>query len=266
MTDNSTNKTIMKKILTITIGIAILAVAAMAMVTRNHAVKDSYFEPDTDKLHQAPANILVVRPTRFPNAPGKVNHYHEGDNLARTVGRNVSFQRMMAEANDCDFAQVILPQGTPQGHFDFLVTMHGHVRQQLRAAIQKQFGYTAHHENRTMDVLILTVADPSLPGLTVSGDNESSDARYENGKLYLTHKSLDTIVGAVEQGLKTPIIDQTGLTNNYDFAVTWNENVQKRLDDGGFTLDGTRKALAQWGLELKPETRSMDVVVVEKQP
>src|SRR5215469_16650205 len=169
----------MKKTLTITVGIAILAAGVVAMMTGHHAVKDVYFEPDTDKLRQVPANLLVIQPTRFPHSHGKVRHYHENDRLARTVGRNVSFQSMMAEAYDCDFAQVILPPGTPQGNFDFLVTRSGHVREQLQAAIQKQFGYTAEHETRDMDALILKVSNPSLPGLTVSGSEENNDINYK---------------------------------------------------------------------------------------
>src|SRR5215469_8614474 len=123
---------IMKKALIIAFGAAILAVAGGAMITGHHAVKDAYFEPDTDKLRQVPANLLVIQPTRFPRSHGKVRHYHENDKLARTVGRNVSFQAMMAEAYDCDLAQVILPPSAPQGNFDFLVTRTGQVREQLR--------------------------------------------------------------------------------------------------------------------------------------
>src|SRR5215469_16786217 len=173
----------MKKTLTITVGIAILAAGVVAMMTGHHAVKDAYFEPDTDKLRLVPANLLVIQPTRFPNSHGKVRHYHENDRLARTVGRNVSFQSMMAEAYDYDFAQVILPPGAPQGNFDFLVTKTGQVREQLRTAIQNQLGYTAHRETRDMDALILKVTNPSLPGLTVSGNDEDNDIHYKNGNL-----------------------------------------------------------------------------------
>ncbi len=94
----------MKKTLTITVGVIILAVVAAVMAAGYHTVKNAYFEPDTDKLRQVPANLLVLQPTRFPHTYGKIRHYHEGENLARTVGRNVSFHAMMAEAYDCNFA------------------------------------------------------------------------------------------------------------------------------------------------------------------
>jgi uncharacterized protein (TIGR03435 family) len=254
----------MKKALIIAAGIAIVAVAALAMVTGHQTVRNAYFEPDTDKLRQVPANILVIRPTRFPQSHGKIRHYHEGDNLARTVGRDVSFQAMMAEAYDCDFAEVILPPGTPQSNFDFLVTMRGHVREQLRTAIQNQLGYTAHRETRDMDTLILKVNDPSLPGLTVSADNESNDVNYKSGKLYFTHKPFDYIVDGLSQGLDKPILDQTGLTNYYDFTMVWNSGIEKAMQHGSLDLDRTEMFLANWGLNFEPTNVSMEVYIVEK--
>lgn len=254
----------MKKILIITIGIAVLAVAAVAMMAGRQAVKAVYFEPDTDKLRHVPANLLVIQPTRFPHEHGKIRHYHEGENLARTVGRNVSFQAMMAEAYDCNFAQVILPLGAPQGNFDFLVTRSGHVREQLRTAIQKQLGYTAHRETRDMDSLILTVNDPSLPGLTVSANNEDNDINYKDGKLYFTHKPFDYIVDGLSQGLDKPILDQTGLTNYYDFSLAWNPDTEKAMQHGMLDLDKTRNVIGQWGLGLEPTNVPMEVYVIEK--
>jgi len=254
----------MKKILMITVGVVILAAVVVVMAEGHHAVKNAYFEPDTDKLRQVPANLLVIQPTRFPHTHGKIRHYHENENLARTVGRNVSFQAMMAEAYDCDFAQVILPPGTPQDNFDFLVTMRGHVREQLRTAIQKQLGYTAHRETRSMDALILKVNDPSLPGLMVSADSESNDVNYKNGQLNFTHKPFDYIVDGLSQGLDKLILDQTGLTNCYDFSLAWNSDTEKAMQHGSFDLDRTKKVIADWGLGLQPTNISMNAYVVEK--
>lgn len=254
----------MKTTLTVTIGIAIVAAAVVTMLARHHSVKDAYFEADTDKLRQVPANLLSIRSTRFPHAHGKIRHYHEGDSLARTVGQNVSFQAMMAEAYDCDFAQVVLPPGAPQNNFDFLVTRAGHVRQQLQSAIQKQLGYSAHRETRDRDALILKVDNSSLPGLTVSGDGENEGVTYKHGKLHFTHKQLDMIVGGLSQGLDKPILDQTGLTNYYDFSVIWSPEIEKGMQHGSFNMAGTKKVLAGWGLGLEPTNVSMEVCIVEK--
>jgi uncharacterized protein (TIGR03435 family) len=245
-------------------GIAIVAVVATAMAINHQTIKAAYFEPDTDKLRQVPANLLVIQPTRFPHTYGKIRHYHENEKLARTVGRNVSFQAMMAEACDCDFAQVVLPPGAPQGNFDFLVTTPSDVREHLRTAIKKQLGYSTHRETRDTDALILKVNDPSLPGLMASAADEPSDINYKNGKLYFTHKPLDTIVDGLSQGLDKPVVDQTGLTNYYDFSVAWNSGTEKAIQHSSFDMGRTEKVLAGWGLGFEPTNISMDVYVVEK--
>lgn len=245
-----------------------MAVAAAAMVIENPfaRVKDSYFEPDTDQLRKVPANLLVVRPTHFPRDYAKVSHYHNGDSLARTVGRNVSFQRMMAEAYDCDYGQVSLPPGTPSGHFDFLVTRPAQVRQQLRRAIEKELGYKAHQEMRETEVFILTVSNPALPGLTPSTEGETSDATFKDGQLHFTHKAMDYIVDGLEQGLDLPVLDQTGLTNYYDFSLAWNEKVQKAVENGQLDRERTRKFFASLGLDLEVTNIPMEMYVVTHKP
>jgi uncharacterized protein (TIGR03435 family) len=245
---------------------ALLALAAVAMVIENpfSRVKDSWFEPDKDKLRQVPANLLVVRPTHFSHAYEKVRHYHNDDSLARTVGRDVSFQRMMAEAYDCDFADVILPAGAPQDRFDFLVTTDSEARKHLRMAIQKQLGYTAHTETRDTDALILTVIDPTLPGLTVSPNGEDDGASYQGGRLTLKHEDIGTIADALARGLNKPVIDHTGLTNYYNFSLPWDAKAQKALEDSSFDLEKTRQFLGKWGLGLEATNVSMEMYVATR--
>lgn len=237
-------------------GVAAVAAAATAQVN------DSYFTPDKDSLRQVPAELVVVRPTDFPQAEGKISHYHADDSLARTVGRNASFRDMMAEAYDCNFSRVILPSDAPTGGFDFLVTTSGQVRQHLREAIEKQLGYNAHSETRDTDVLVLNVSNPSLPGLTVSTADESSDVTYKDGKLYFTHEQISSILDGLSLGFDKPVIDQTGLTNYYDFSTPWNEAIDKAMHKGTWHLDGARKALAGWGLGLEAANMPLDMCVV----
>jgi uncharacterized protein (TIGR03435 family) len=256
----------MKKTLTITVGIALLAAIAAVIIVEHPRVKDSYFTPDTDKLRQVPVGLVVVRPTHFPKAEGLIRHYHENDSLARTVGRNASFQSMMAEAYDCNFTRVVLPSDAPSGGFDFLVTTSSDVRQHLRSAIQKKLGYTAHSETRDTDVLVLKVANPALPGLTPSADNETDDVTYKDGKLFFKHEQLSSILDGLSQGLNEPVLDQTGLTNYYDFSVVWNANIEKSMQHDSFDVAKTGKVLAGWGLGLEATNVPLEMYIVEKAP
>ena len=250
----------------VTAGGAILMVVASVTVVKSQpsaVVSDAYFAPDTDKLQAAPADIAVVQPTHFPQAAAKIKHVHNGDSLARTVGRNVTFRDLMAEAYDCGPGCVVLPADAPKGGFDFLVTVSPQTRKHLRAAIETDLGYTASAETRDTEVLVLQVEDPSLSGLTPSTDGDA-DISLQDGKLNLTHQPLSLVVRGLEDGLALPVVDRTGLTNYYDFSVTWNSKVTQSMREGGFPLDKAQKVLNQWGLELKPDTARLEMFTVKR--
>ena len=253
--------------LVIAAGFAVLAVVAVIGVTllANH-INDSWFDSDTEELRQLPANLAILRPTHSPNDYAKIRHYHRNDSLARTLGRNVTLQQTIAEAYDCSPAQVILPSDAPEGRFDFLITTPGHARDYLRELIQKEFHYTAHRETQNTDVFILKLSDPALPGLDVSSANESDDIVYKDGKLYFMHKTMSAIVDGLSLGLSKPVLDQTGLTNAYDFSVTWSMDAEKRMENGEFNLGATRKVLAGWGLALESSNVPMDMYIVTQTP
>ena len=244
---------------------ALLAVIIVTMVVKHQTVKDSYFDPDTDKLRLLPANLVVVRPTHFSKSSAKMRHVHENsESVTRTLGRNVPLRDAIAEAYDCNPSRIVLPTDAPKGGFDFLVTTGADARENLKTTIEKKLGYIAHHEARDVDVWAMKVEDPNLPGLTVSMASELADETVKDGKLYLTHQSLGSILDGLSQGLNQPVVDETGLTNCYDFSVTWNDEIQKRMQTGAFDLDGVKKVLAGWGLRLEQDNQPMDVFVVTK--
>ena len=59
--------------------------------------------------------------------------------------------------------------------------------------------------------------------------------------------------------LEKPVLDETGLTNRYDYELKWEANEQKHPD--AETL--TKAVLDQLGLELRPAKRKIEVVVVD---
>jgi uncharacterized protein (TIGR03435 family) len=254
--------------LALTTGITIFVAlaAATALKCQSTEIPDSYFEPDTAALHQVPGGLVVLRPTHFSDSYSQVRHYHENDSLARTVGHDVTLQQAIAEAYDCVPAQVVLPADAPQDRYDFLVTKPGHVRGQLRHLIESELHLVAHQETQDTDVFILKVSNPDLPGLTVSSADESEDINYKDGKLYFTHKPVSTIADGVSLGLNAPVMDQTGLTNAYDFTLNWNGDVEKKMENGQFSLDGTRNALAHWGFSLESTNTPMNMYIVTKTP
>jgi uncharacterized protein (TIGR03435 family) len=215
----------MKKIiLTATIGIAIMATAvAMDFEYQSVQARDSWFDPAN--LKHAPGNLVVVRATHFPEVYGKIRARQDDDMLTRASGRNITLRDLMAEAYGTDPGQVVLPPEAAQARFDFIVTMPGDVRERLQSAIREATGYTAHIETRDTAVLKLKVEDAGLPGMTVSPTNEDEDVQYKDGRLYFKHKTAGYLVYGLQDGLGEPVMDETGLTNSYDFSVAWDKKI-----------------------------------------
>lgn len=247
-------------------GAVILTALALTVTAKSQstsAATDADFEPSADQLRQAPANIAVVQPTHFPKKTAKIKQQHDADMLTRAVGRNVTFRDLIAEAYDCSPGRVVLPSDAPEGGFDFLVTVSPKTRKHLRTAIEEQLGYSATAETRDADVMVLQVKDPALPGFAVS-TNAGDNIDYLDGKLYFTRQPLSVVAKGLEDGLALPVVDHTGLTNNYDFSVEWNEDTTQAMRDGTFHLEGAQEVLNGWGLELVPGRTNMEMFIVKK--
>jgi uncharacterized protein (TIGR03435 family) len=180
------------------------------------------------------------------------------------VGRNVTFQNLIATAYNCTPGRVMLPAGAPQGNYDFLVTKSGNPQEHLRSAIHKKLGFNAEQEFRDTQVLALKVENLNSDGLKISPDGERDGTDVRNGRLYFTHQRLTTITSGLEGIWKTPVVDKTGLTNFFDFSLVWDSETEQQIQNGTLDRETGEKILAEWGLALEPDTASIEMFVVEK--
>jgi uncharacterized protein (TIGR03435 family) len=82
--------------------------------------------------------------------------------------------------------------------------------------------------------------------------------------------SMDLIASSLASGnsdVDRPIVDKTGLTGNYDFAIEFAPHVLPS-DGSNFRPDPsapvfTQAIREQLGLKLEPETTPMDVLVID---
>lgn len=254
--------------LAVTTCVAIVAALAVATAVKCQStqIRNSWFDSDTEELRQLPSNLLILRPTQHSDDYAKICHYDEDCSLARTLGRNVTLRQVIGEACDCSPAQVMLPPDAPQGRFDFLITASGDAREHLQNLIQTEFNFSVREETQHVDVFILTVSDPALPGFAVSAADETSDINYDDGKLYFTREPMSKIVEGLSQGLNRLVLDNTGLTNNYDFSFAWSQDIEKAMENGAWNIAGARKALSDRGLALESGNVSTNVYLVTKTP
>lgn len=255
---------------TIVVGIALFLVLALGVAIKLiyfPPVKDAYFALDQRNLERAPGGLDVIRPTHFSLSVFRrgviwTPDRRTGNGAPRIMGRNVSLRDIVAVAWQEPADRVQMPTGAPTNNFDFIVTV-SQPRKQLQKAIHRQFGYTVDKESVETDVLALKVADPSLPGLTVSAADEKENTDFKKGRLYLTHMRLNELTRGFEQVLKTPVVDKTGLTNYYDFSIPWTGQFMKQLRDQSTARPAVDKLVADWGLGFEPDTASMEMLVVK---
>lgn len=238
------------------IGAALVLIAAAFVIKAIFfpSMKDAYFAMDDPSLLQAPAGLVVVRATHYSflrrnsgiNEAWLPNHENEW----RAMGRNVSLRRMLSEAYGHDPFRMVLPPDAPTNNFDFLLTVSTNQGKQLQTAIRKTLGYSAHTETRTTNILALEIESPDLPGLKIS---TSSNSSIPWGRL--VHYRIGFVAWQLEGRLQQPVINETGLTNYYDFD--WDFTPHDRA-----TLD---KMLAHLGLGLEAKTEPVEVLVVARE-
>lgn len=250
-------------------GVLVLALAAAVAVKMIFfpPVSDKFFQINPQRLRQAPPGLVVVRPTHFPNSPKKSSP----SGMTQTnfkgaqwmVGRNIAFQELIAAAYGYNPGRIALPPDAPKGNFDYLVTVPKDPEARLQSAIRRKLGYTAQVETRDTPVLALKVEDLDSPGLKLSTATKE-DISPKNGRLYFTHARLNVVTDGLEGMLKMPVVDETGLTNFYDFSLAWDPQTRRQIQSGNMDSETGRKILAEWGLGLEPDTASLEMLVVKK--
>ena len=231
-------------------------------------VDERFFSLDYQRLQSAPARLLILRPTKFPDTkrsgtlvmPERTESGRYDPNRLRLVGRNVSFGELIATAYRCEPSQVFVPTGTPTNGFDFLVTVRDKPVEKLQSAIRRKSGYTASWKQHAARVLLLKVKTRNSSGLKPSTATGGS-ANYRMGKLYFQHAPVQEIVNIVQDRLKTPVVDQTGLNGFYDFVMDW-PGPGRSDPTEAMTLD----SLADMGLTLVEDSDWLNMMVVEKAP
>ena len=91
-------------------------------------------------------------------------------------------------------------------------------------ALERRFGLKFHHQQLELPVYALTVAKGG-PKMTVTADAPSTPGNFlysAPGRLRVTNRSMkDFCKGMQESAMDKPVVDQTGLTDRYDFQLNW---------------------------------------------
>ena len=249
----------------IVVGTSVLLAAGTATVTVKeiaaHRVDESWRVPNPDHDH-APF-LVEILPTKFPDSVDSLNHGSHGDNWIG-IGRQV--RDIVRVAYGCRPGRIFFADTEPRERYDFISTLPQASGAALQAELKRKLGFVGHRETRDTDVLVLKVRKSNAPGLkppTFFGHSDGcSRGHYycDNAPLSSNSGYYPGITRFLEEYFEMPVIDQTGLTQNYHIDLKWNERWGQDPNH-----DALKQAmLDQLGLELVPGREPVEMLVVEK--
>jgi len=219
-------------------------------------------------ITKADINNLDHWPPQVWVAPARARQSPSGNSLGRNdasqlMGWKIPFPWLLRDAYGLTQMRMILKLDPPAGDYDFMANLPQGSAEALQAAINQTFGVVVKHETMVTNALVLRVGNQGLRGFSAPFTNQwGATERFDTDTLTFFNQPLATMDVFLEDLLKIPIIDQTGVTGRYEFSIKWNHEWWKNdMDD----LPGLQAVLSdQLGLELVPTNLPIEMLVVEK--
>jgi uncharacterized protein (TIGR03435 family) len=255
------------------VGVGILLATATTTVT----VKEIHEHQNEEwQLGEMNSKFLLNRPYRtviLPTKSAKRSPKNGTGGMAwmadgRIFGINAPIEEMARSAySDHDVVRqyrTIINAEVPTNKYDFFSNLPIGSKESLKREIKRKFGVVGRFETIETNVLFLTVKYPNVAGLKPSVSKNSSTSQG-NGMISMTDANMDELAQALENSSKISVINQTGLSNNFDFKIKWN-NYGKLIGNSDYpNLDELKQSLTeQLGLELIPGTAPIEMLVLEK--
>jgi uncharacterized protein (TIGR03435 family) len=262
-------------------GVIVLLAAGTATITVKHiqnSKNDAVWEvenPTPDMLTKFPPLIKIV-PAKFPNRRMSTQVSLGPSSL----GIGVPLQSILRVAYDSDTLidpkkrlRLLLLTKIPLVKYDYIANfapddfaqeeneqLSGNV-EALQEVLKKQFGLVGRRETIVTNVLLLKVEYPGASGLESATAPNQVRPNQKPGEIsFQDHGGCRVLAGALENNFRMPVMDGTGLTNDYYYDLTWTSSGGARQNQ----LNLKKALLDQLGLELVPTNMPIEMLVVEK--
>ena len=155
-------------------------------------------------------------------------------------------------------------------------------QQMLQSLLAERFNLKIHRESKEGSVYFLTIGKngPKLQdaktdnALAVNADGTTARYRMQIGpgnKTFAWSTSMKGLADFLARQLSRPVLDKTGLTGIYDFALDWTPDAPPNSSSdaaNGVTLPGTPgaslfSAVQQLGLKLEPGKSPIEFIVID---
>lgn len=157
----------------------------------------------------------------------------------------ISRERILGEAA-ADPSRYDVYAAVPGGKPGDLTTL-------LRNVLPGAFRVKINRETRETDVWILKAPNGKPDALQISATSGSRSSS-SRGVLKVTGGSLSGLASSVQSALNENVVDETGLTDRYDYELAWDHNNPKSILD----------SVKQFGLSVERGRRPVEFLLVEK--
>jgi uncharacterized protein (TIGR03435 family) len=162
----------------------------------------------------------------------------------------------------------------PKGLAEYIANLQNHVPNarmlMLQELLADRFHLKVHHEIKQLPVYALIVAKGGSK-LKESKLEDPSKGRLEDGEGQLTSVGMPLVfvLRPLTRELGRPVLDQTGLTGNYDFTLKWTPDQKQMASPNNASVSdiaGPSLFTAiqeQLGLKLEPTKGPVDTIVID---
>lgn len=107
--------------------------------------------------------------------------------------------------------------------------------QMLRTMLKERFQLQTHSEKRDLPIYELVVDRKGPKFARVTDPKTKHDVRIANGSIQFTNATVATFASQLSYALARPVIDKTGISGEFNFALKW---TPAPGEDGGPTTSG----------------------------
>jgi uncharacterized protein (TIGR03435 family) len=171
--------------------------------------------------------------------------------------RGMTLRLAVSNAFEFPSLRISAPAWFDEATYDFLISVprgsEGLLHPLFCQLLEDTFRFGVRRETKETAVLILKTAEGHKLGLrppTGPGCSMSASA----SKITAVHCSLSDLRGNLEGALNLPVIDETGLKEEYDYDISWIPEDAQSLKTG---------LVEQLGLDLVPARRPVEMLIIE---
>jgi uncharacterized protein (TIGR03435 family) len=183
--------------------------------------------------------------------------------------KDVTVQTCIKWAYDVQRSQVIGPQELEQTHYDIEAKADepatpAQMKLMMQTLLAQRFGLKFHRDKRELKGYAMTVAKGGSKMQPSQGDGVPSRQNSANGTVakFMTMQEFGDFIAGPLEG---PVVDKTGLTGKYDFALDFTNYLptDERVMRPELTTIIFAAMQGELGLKLEAQKLMVDVMVVD---